>query len=197
MKKVLSTLVVAAVIALGTINAQGQVFKKGNINYSIGLGVVPTFFADNATIKTPPLSLRVGYSISDHFNLNAYVGYSSTTSAMIPDASSNGYRQYNNDFLMLGLRGEFHAMKTDKLDIYGGFMLGYNKSFVNDTFFPGEGDSETDAPINNSAPLGQEDAKILYSGFVGATYFVGKKVGIFGELGYGVSLMNFGVTFKL
>jgi hypothetical protein len=36
-----------------------------------------------------------------------------------------------------------------------------------------------------------------FSGFVGASYFFNKKIGAFGELGYGISLLNFGVTYRL
>jgi hypothetical protein len=43
----------------------------------------------------------------------------------------------------------------------------------------------------------QPKGRFNYSGFVGTTYYFAKGVGIFAEAGYGVSLLNTGVTIRL
>jgi hypothetical protein len=144
-----------------------------------------------------PVNVKIGYNIADHFNINLYTGYSASTSKAVKDHNGN-MRDYSNKFLMIGLRTESHAAKTDKFDIYGGFMFGYNKSFVTETIYlNGDLESPIDAPSNEPTTFKPADDKVLFSGFVGATYFVTPKLGIYGEVGYGVSLVNIGVAFKL
>ena len=197
MKKILFALLSLTFLTLATVNAQNSVFKKGNFNASVGIGLLPTYFADKAKVNVLPLSTRIGYNFTDNFNLSLYAGFSSYTSRLSEDFDGN-LRQYDNDFLSLGLRGELHAAKTEKWDIYGGFMIGYNKAFVNETIFnPDDMESPIDAPTDRPTTFKPQGSKVLFSGFIGATYFVKPKLGIFGELGYGVSLVNLGVTFKL
>ena len=197
MKKILFALLSLTFLTLATVNAQNSVFKKGNFNASVGIGLLPTYFADKAKVNVLPLSTRIGYNFTDNFNLSLYAGFSSYTSRLSEDFDGN-LRQYDNDFLSIGLRGELHAAKTEKWDIYGGFMIGYNKAFVNETIFnPDDMESPIDAPTDRPTTFKPQGSKVLFSGFIGATYFVKPKLGIFGELGYGVSLVNLGVTFKL
>lgn len=198
MKNILFVLVAFFTFTLTSANAQNnKVFKKGNFNTSVGIGLLPTYFADNAQVNMMPINLRVGYNIADHFNVNLYTGFSSSTSKAIQDHNGNT-RDYDNNFLMIGLRGELHAAKTDKFDIYGGFMIGYNKAFVNETIYvDGVVENPIDAPSNEPTTFKPQGSKVLFSGFIGATYFVNPKMGIFGEVGYGVSLVNLGASFKL
>lgn len=198
MKNILFVLVAFFCFTLTSVTAQNnQVYKKGNFNASAGIGLLPTYFADNATVNMMPVNIKVGYNIADHFNVNLYTGFSSSTSKAVKDFEGNT-RDYENNFLMIGLRSELHAARTEKFDIYGGFMLAYNKAFVNETIYEnGDTESPIDAPSNKPTTFKPSGSKVLFSGFIGATYFVKPKLGIYGEIGYGVSLVNVGVAFKL
>lgn len=199
MKNILFVLLPLFFFTLTSVNAQNnQVYKKGNFNTSIGIGLLPTYFADNATVNMMPVNIKIGYNIKDHFNVNLYTGFSSSTSKVVKDFEGNS-RNYKNNFLMVGLRSELHAVKSEKFDIYGGFMLGYNKAFITETIYEkGDTESTIDVPSTskptNFKPSG---SKVLFSGFIGATYFVKPKLGIYAEVGYGVSLVNVGIAFKL
>ena len=50
-----------------------------------------------------------------------------------------------------------------------------------------------DAPYKYKKP----EAKLLPSGFVGGTWFATKRIGVFGEIGYGISLFNTGIQIRL
>jgi len=199
MKKILFALLTLFTLTTITITAQNQVFKKGNFNAAVGIGVVPTYFADNAKVNVIPVAAKLGYNFTDNFSMNLYTGFSSSTSKMIEDFEGNS-RQYENDYLIIGLRPELHTARGDKFDIYGGFMMGYNKAFINEMVYAdGDVENPIDAPISGPTTR-NPNAKtggFLFSGFVGATYLVNPKLGIFGELGYGVSLVQLGATFKL
>lgn len=197
MKNILFVLVAFFSLTITSVNAQNKVYKKGNFFGSAGIGLLPTYFADNAQVDMLPVNIKVGYNIADHFNVNLYTGYSASTSNSVKDHNGD-MRDYENKFLMIGLRTELHAAKTDKFDIYGGFMFGYNKSFINETIYEnGDIESPIDAPSNEPTTFKPAGDKVLFSGFVGATYFATPKLGIYGEVGYGVSLVNLGVAFKL
>ena len=176
MKNILLAIVTIFSLTITSVTAQNQVFKKGNFNTSVGIGLLPTYFADNAKINIMPVNIKVGYNITDQFNVNLYTGFSSTTSTAVKDVSGN-MRDYDNKFLMIGLRGELHTIKREKFDIYGGFMLGYNKAFVTETIYT-DGDLENtiDAPTNQPTTFKPQGGKMLFSGFIGATYFVKPKL---------------------
>lgn len=200
MKNILFVLVILFSFNLTSTNAQSnKVYKKGNFNTSVGIGLLPTYFADNAKVNMMPVNLKVGYNVSDHFNVNLYTGFSSSTSKAVRDFEGN-MRDYENNFLMIGLRSELHAARGDKFDVYGGFMFAYNKAFVTETIYKSDSNNEEepiDAPSTKPTSFKPQGSKMIFSGFIGATYFVTPKLGIYGEVGYGVSLVNAGLTFKL
>ena len=98
---------------------------------------------------------------------------------------------------MVGLRGQLHKDFTEKIEIYGGTMLGY--AFFNTT----EKDMRTGdvvireqgapTPFDPNAPKGQ----FVYSGFVGSKYALSKKMRVYAEIGLGVALVSTGFSFQL
>ena len=91
----------------------------------------------------------------------------------------------------MGLRGAYHFnefVKIDKLDLYAGLMLGYN--IASETF------SSTDPSRTNIAYYGSSYGGFAYSFFGGARYRFTDNIGVFGELGYGISILNIGLNIK-
>lgn len=180
---------------LSTLTAQNTRFEKGDIEFSAGVGLVPTFFADQSKTIIPPLSAKIGYRVGNHLSLAAYAAYSSSETDQI-DLPDGSVTHFQNDYLLVGLRGAAHTNRLDNWDIYGGFLLGYNMPQVteNRTFTNG-GDVE---PVEDQPTFTRPaENKFTYSGFVGASYYFGTKIGAFAELGYGISLLNVGVSFKM
>ena len=65
-------------------------------------------------------------------------------------------------------------------------MIGYNFSFIDSENIPG-------GRLENIEVEEYSD-QITWSGHVGAKYLLTSHVGIFGEVGYGVSIVNLGIT---
>jgi hypothetical protein len=65
---------------------------------------------------------------------------------------------------------------------YGGAMLGYNIVGVD---YKGPGNATSDL------------SAITYTAFVGARYHFTSNIGAYGEVGYGVSLLTLGLTYRL
>lgn len=180
---------------LTTLTAQNTRFEKGDIEISAGVGVLPTFFADQSKTIVPPLSARIGYRVSNNLSLAAYAAFSSSETNQI-DLPDGSVTHYENDFLIVGIRGAAHTNRLDNWDIYGGFLLGYNIPEVTENrTFNTNGDA---APVEDAPSFSRPpENTFTYSGFVGASYYFGKRLGAFAEVGYGISLLNVGLNLKI
>ncbi len=184
-------------LLLGSFSLFSQSPATGKLSLSAGIGVVPTFLADNATVNTPPVSVRLAYRVTPAFQLSGYAGYSSSTSNS-PFIISDGVQSLiSNKQTMLGLRGELRKDLNKKVDVYGGALFGYSHTSIrefdkntNETIIR---EPNTPTHIDPNRP----DDRFLYAGFVGATYYFTKNVGLFTEAGYGISLLNTGFTIKI
>lgn len=162
-------------------------FKKGDLELDLGFGLMNTFIDKNTKAAMPPLSMRFSYRVKKTISIGTYVGYSRTNYVAPQDLTDNPkIPEMTNNHFQVGVRGQGHFVQ-DRFDFYGGAMLGYNFS------------------INSFDNLGADDRlegivaekfsdKVIFSGFIGGKYLLTEHVGLFGEVGYGVSIFNLGVT---
>ena len=161
--------------------AHSQQVQVGTTTANLGVGL-GTALGGLGTAR-PAISAAVDYGVWDVggpgvVSLGGYVG-------------NTGYK-YNDlgytakwNYTTIGVRGAYHynGFKVPQLDAYAGVMLGYNivkySSEVEDSSF-----------VNNYA------SGLGFSGFIGGRWFFSEHLGAFAELGYGVSVLNAGVTFK-
>ena len=173
--------VLAIVGSISIANAQ-EVFHKGTtaINAGIGLG---SYYSG---ITIPPLSVSLDYGVADNLingnngsiSVGGFAGYAASSfSGWTADKVTVSYA-------VLGGRGAFHYQFAPKLDTYAGLMLSYNlaSSSWSGEAIPGVKAASSDIGI---------------TAYLGARYFFTESVGAFAELGYGISNLNLGVTFKL
>ena len=161
-------------------------------SFHAGVGAVPTFVKGPKTVNVVPVSARLDYRIQPHWSLSIYAGYSATTSTR--DLSHDGiYLPLRNDYFIGGLRSAFHKRVHTKLEAYGGAMLAYNLPVISQ--------AGSDAPV--VIPRGKPhyyrlpEPRFFLSGFVGGNYALTGRFGLFGELGFGVSLVQLGVRARL
>jgi len=162
--------------------AQAQPFQKGTTTANMGIGLGTTL--GGLGKARPAVSASVDHGIwsiggPGVISLGGYVG-------------NTGYKyRYSGytakwNYTVIGARGAYHYNGFEKvpdLDVYGGVMLGYNiMKYSSD-------DSEEHFSGNYDDGLG-------FSCFVGGRWFFSDSFGVYGELGYGVSVLNVGVTFK-
>lgn len=166
-------------------------FKKGDIELATGIGIFSTFAKDNPNTIVPPVSARIGVRLASNFSLGGYAAYSSSQASQLALPNGN-FKDVDNEFLILGLRAAAHTNRMDNWDIYGGAMLGYNIPKVQETVT--EVKSVGDDAPSFSRPA---ENKVTYSAFVGGSYYPVKNLGVFAEVGYGISIFNLGVSLKL
>ena len=167
-------------------------YKKGDIEVAAGIGLMNTFIDKNTEAALPPVSITLGYRVKKTISVGTYLGYSKTNYTPPveniqgkPDARPS----FTNNYFQVGFRGQGHYSQ-DRLDFYGGAMIAYNFS-VND--FENLGAS------NRLEGIVAEKFKdqVTFSGHIGMKYLLSEHVGIYGEVGYGVSIFNFGITTRL
>ncbi len=172
----------AALALVGSVslaNAQ-EIFHKGSTAVNVGVGIGSIY--SNVTI--PPLSASLDYGVVDNLindnngsiSVGGYVGYTATSAAY-------GISKYRTSYAILGARGAFHYQFAPKLDTYAGLMLSYNLA---SSSWSGE-----------AVPAVKANSDLGITAYLGARYFFTESVGAFAELGYGISNLNLGVTFKL
>ena len=178
MKKFFSVLAIA--LFAFALNASAQ-YEKGQIDANVGIGLGATF--STGTVNLPPVSLSLDFGINDKISLGGFVGYSASKE----DFSGFGVNYaWKYTYVIVGAGGAYHFDLVDNMDTYAGLLLGYNVASVK---YDG---------ANKPAGLVEPSAGgLAYAGFLGARYHFGEKFGVYGELGYGIALLNVGLTMKL
>lgn len=177
-KNILAALALATLCATARAQATGTpVFDKGTNVINLGIGLGTTLYGSGYDGTFPPITIAYERGIANgQFGIGGYLAH---TGARYGD--KHDYLKYA--YTVIGIRGDYHFYMTDKLDTYGGLMLGYD--IVTDKWH-GEGE-----PVYKDS--GSEAA---YSLFVGARYYFAPSIGAFAELGYGIAVLNLGLAFK-
>jgi hypothetical protein len=186
MKKVLNVMALCLVLALAVpaTNVKAQLFDKGDIVLSAGFGLGSTYYTVGTYYKTtiPPLWLAADYCLREdlgpgNLGIGGYMGFSGYKWEI-----GDQWVKYNT--FIIGARGTYHFTDlVDKLDLYGGIMLGAEISSHRDNFPSGY-----DYSYNSSG--------VAYSVFAGARYFFTDNFAVMGELGYGIAWLSLGVSLK-
>lgn len=180
-----------------TINAQ---LKKGDAMINLGLGMSSYYTSGSGfTASLPPLEASYESILKDNFSVGGFLSYYGAkyeneleTSGFIIDTKIN-YR-----YLSFGVLGNYHFVNEDDFNVYAGVKLGYVsvKTKVTQDI-----DSSFDIPssaIDDAlTEAGATGSGILFGAHVGARYYLSESLALNAELGYGISLLKIGVSFKL
>lgn len=163
------------------------VFKKGNKLLNLGLGIGNSLYPKSTyTSKFPPISafyeLGVVDDLFDSRSSLGVGGFFGLTGAQNNYWGDDGWKYLS---IVLGPRAAIHYQFVEKLDTYGGLMLGYN---IESARWTGEGNG----PSNTDSEGG-----FAWSLFLGGRYYFNEKLAGLVELGYGVSYITVGVALKL
>jgi hypothetical protein len=176
MKKVFTVLCVVVTLASAQ-TAMGQVdYAKGDVLLNFGFG------AGYAYAGGTPIMASAEFAINDAVSIGPYLAF-----------TNYGYRaagyKWNYTFIDFGARGSYHFSKhlnlnTDKLDLYGGALVGFVTSRFDD---------------NSGATYADPYGNTLRGGiFAGARWYFSEKFAVNGELGAaGITPLMLGITFKL
>ena len=185
LKIVILTLMLALFLPFSAMNA--QTFDQGDKVLSFGIGLGATYYTGGWGYKTtvPPIFIAGDYCLREdlgpgNLGVGAYLGYSA-------------YKwDYNNDYgwkystLLIAARGTYHFTDlVDKLDLYGGVMLGAKIVTAKEWGDYGAG-------VNYSA----NSSGVVYDLLAGARYYFTDNFAVMAELGYGIAWLKLGVSLK-
>lgn len=179
---------------LSTADAQVARFKAGQVQANAGLGLVSTFAADAPTTIVPPLSGSVEYFLSPNMTVGLYAAYTEVEGERTYQ-NAGIIESYNNKTWMAAVRTGFHSNNLDNWRVYGGLMIGTSLPSVEKSVrtIPGEVVSDDGAPTF-SRPA---QNSFLFSGYVGTRRYIRSDWSVYGELGFGISLVNIGLSYHL
>lgn len=190
-KKIFLTLVLI-MTSCGLITVEAKdIISKGEKVINLGIGIGSYNGGTGYKSGLPPISVSYEQGIVDglldgkaSIGVGGYMAYS--TNKYEQQFGSEIYG-FNYSYFILGARGAFHYQLIDKFDTYAGLMLGYNA--VGSKYYGPELGAFTPEPTGVSG-LG-------FSAFIGARYQVSNNLAAFAELGYGISVLQLGVSFGL
>jgi hypothetical protein len=185
MKRKIYFLFVLILLATAVVNAQNT-FIKGDKVVNVGIGFGSNLYTGGHFMnRFPPLSGSFEIGVKDELfdeksslGVGGYLGY---TSAKY-DEGSFGWK-YSS--FVIGPRAALHYQLIDKLDTYGGVMLGYDiatsKSYGS-TYWSSSGYSA---------------GGFAWSLYLGGRYYFSDNLAGMIELGYGIAYLNLGIAIKL
>jgi len=170
--------------------ASAQAFLKGTNVVSAGIGFGGSFGSFSYGSQTPGISVQYEKGVWEIggpgvISLGGYVGrkgykYSGA-------AGTYHYSQKWN-YTIIGVRSAYHynGINNEKADLYGGLMLSYN--ILNYKY-------EDNGGFNQST-AGSYGSAAGFTAYVGGRYFLSDNIGLFAEVGYGVSYLTVGAAYK-
>ncbi|WP_367388739.1 hypothetical protein [Lewinella sp. LCG006] len=187
--------IILFLLAAITISATAQQvkIKPGQIQAGFSVGLVPTYVADVTTTIVPPMSATVDVFLSPNFSLGGFVAYSKVSGESVY-ANAGLVESFVNQTWMTGLRTTMHSNDLNDWRVYGGFSIGATLPSIDKTveLLPGENMRDDDLP-SFSRPA---ENGFLFSGYVGTRRYLNKNWSAYGEVGFGISLVNIGLAHK-
>jgi hypothetical protein len=176
---------------IGGIMAQNPTFFIGDKIVNLGLGIGRTFNTGGYYASSfPPISISFEQGILDNvidekgsIGVGGLLGYTSYKWDWTGYGSNYGWKYTD---IIIAARGAFHYALVDKLDTYTGLLLGYR--IANSKSF-----GDIPAYGNYSASSGG----VMAAWFAGGRYYFTDKFAGMAEIGYGLSYLTLGVSFKL
>lgn len=177
--------------AFGQYRHPNRLFKQGETDLFLQIGIVPTYLMDKSKIVLPPIGLRSERLISHNYSIGLEVAHSKSQKSDYFKPFEE-VREYANTSYFFGLRNAVHCdcRSVDNVDLYGGVTLGYSLTLIevlNDEFGPPEWHRD----------IRPRRGSFTYAAFMGVRYACGPWLSMSAEIGYGVSILQLGVGIKI
>ncbi len=189
-------MLIATVLLLGLTNVKAQdLFNKGAIavnaniglsNYSYGYGLL------NSSVGLPPITASFDVGVLDGLIADrASVGIGGYAGLSTYSYKYYDYYKESMTRMCFGVRGTFHFQLTEKIDTYAGLMLGLYTYGYKYSYNPAYSSYYSDYGVRNNS------SDLAFSSFIGARWYMSKRLGFNAELGYGFTYISAGLTFRL
>lgn len=180
MKKALTVLALIV-----SIQGFAQSFGEGSTRVHAGIGFGSPYTYSGSKMGIPPIHASLEIGITDKIGVGGLIGY---TSSSIDEAFFGSSYSWKFSYLIFGARGAYHFLTDEKMDLYGGVMLGYNIASAK---------FESNDATLNAFVTEPSVGGVTYGFFAGGRYNVKDNLAVFAELGYSISWVSAGVCFNI
>ncbi len=189
-KNLLKPALIAVIVCLSAsiTFAQDQMFKKDDLDVSVGLGFGSPWISSGYSTILPPSRVSAEYGLRDDwgpgvFGVGGFVG----ATAYKYRYSMYGYEYgYNYFTVMIAARAAYHYTFVDKLDTYAGSHLGFkitsSKDKSDNTYYDLSDPEDSFVPVLDF--------------FAGAKYYFSDTFAAYAEVGSGIAYFNMGISLK-
>lgn len=177
---------------LSQAQAQLKTFNEGDQNLHLGIGLLNFYYSSSYVGILPPVNASYEIGLADLGDAGVIGAgpFLSYATARTPKYNySGGEYWWRYTYISVGARGMYHYnfFNDERFDPYFGLMLGY--TFSNYTYK----DTGSGTYYSNY----RADSGFLNRAFFGGVrYKVSDKFGLYGELGWGYTLLNIGLNLK-
>ena len=172
-----------------TADAQNRRAPKRHADFNAGIGLLPTYLKDAGKMVSPPLSLSADFMLAENFSLGAFAGFSITETGLRA-MRDGGTAKWRNHSSIFGLRMAAQSRPIGAWNIYGGMTAAYALSNIDVV----EGQLEK---VKQEKGLKESSGKMIFGGFIGGRHKLTPHLGLFGELGFGISLATVGLSVRI
>jgi hypothetical protein len=177
--KTTKKLLAFAALCVACLTANAQAWGEQKV-VSVGAGFGGSAFMYSGSDATmPPVQLQVEFPtqiLDGKLGIGGLLGYAGSEYKVLGGAVKYSY-------ILFGGRGNYHFYNTDNIDVYAGLTLGYNIS-----------SAKWDGPGSFTAASA---SGVIWGGVIGGRYYFNEKIAANAELGYGISVLTVGLSFKL
>jgi len=183
--------------------ASAQSFKDGTNTIQVGVGFpnllaqatsVYSIFGNVTSSSLPPLHLGFEHGITDNISVGLWLGYATQTLRWDYVGYNTSFQKvtykegWDYSWIVVGARGNYHFATGEHFDPYAGIFLGYN--IVSAKYI-------TDDPAGSILTgISAAGSSFGFGAQVGFNYYFSDSFGCHVELGYGVAIINLGLSLK-
>lgn len=205
MKNFVKIAAVSVALFLSSAQTSSAQYELGTNVINAGIGIGSTLlsgYSGSGFSQTPGIGVSFEHGtweLGDGIvSLGAYIGYKSYKWEDTYETYNFSTGNYINvtatdkwSYTIVGARGAYHfPISNDKVDLYAGLMLSYNILSYSYT----TNDPNYNGALDNYS--GSYGSGVGFSAFGGIRYYLTDNIGLNAELGYGVSYLTLGVSFK-
>ncbi len=172
-------------------------FSKHQLDLNLGAGLNMTTMLNNVKAHIIPISASIDYGITKNISLGLNAGYAAV-GMYIPDFKRRRAAAIDDpddlspnkqQIVTMGVRIAAHYSKYEKVNFYGGPIIGMRYSLVTP--------AEELNSIKKVFEAEETERKAAFGAFVGVRYYIVENMGLFAELGALHAPFQVGVNFRL
>ena len=187
------TIVLTGIAIMAVYGLSAQQLEKGNGLLNFGIGFSSYYTSGSGFQQSvPPLEASYEGMLSEKVSIGGFAGYYGAKYEFDSDPLDL-YYQIRYRYLHFGGVANYHLVNDDTFNVYAGGRLGYVR--VSTDIFVDSGSEVLEGELFERADA--QASGLLFAAQLGARYFLSESIALNAELGYGLTVLKFGASFRM